>query len=405
MRLGVPERAKDGRIGADGVPVWQARNGGYRNPAGGRRWPDTALRKISFMATAARQPHPIGANPEAEKLISYPAFDWLRFVLASVVVLVHEDILFPGPIDGELAVDVFFALSGWLIGGILLRTDRREMPRFFFNRATRIWIPYAVAITVLYGFAAIYEGVSAYWAKYLFYDATFTHQLFTRFPQASTEMPLRGSGNQFWSISVEEQFYLLAPALMMLVPWGKRLMPWVLLAATAFWFKILGAPIVLGVIAAILQRDYGDWHARGLGRLLVLALTLAVFAVLFLYPQWFLMRGLFSVGVVLSLAMPGIRRPLPVFLGGISFPLYLNHWIGAFVAHGVMRHAIPLPEAVLPLLAYPASLVIGAAAYLTVDRRVLMRRQTWFTPRLGKALGVAAYMLVSVGVVGGMAIG
>lgn len=56
-------------------------------------------------------------NPEAEKVQSYPWFDLLRFVLASIVVLGHAGFTFAPFLTGGLAVSVFFALSGWLIGG------------------------------------------------------------------------------------------------------------------------------------------------------------------------------------------------------------------------------------------------------------------------------------------------
>ena len=83
---------------------------------------------------------------------SFPLFDWLRFVLASVVALGHGGVI-EWEYSGYLAVQVFLALSGWLIGGILLETPREGLPRFFFNRATRIWIPYGIAVLLLYGVA------------------------------------------------------------------------------------------------------------------------------------------------------------------------------------------------------------------------------------------------------------
>ena len=142
------------------------------------------------------------ANPEAEKLQDFPLLDWLRFVLASTVLLTHEGIKY-GPVNGGLAVAVFLALSGWLIGGILFKSDRGDLPRFFYNRATRIWAPYLTAIILLYGAAAAREGIDGNWLKYLFYDVTFTHYNFAEFPRASLEMPLKGTGNAFWSLSVE----------------------------------------------------------------------------------------------------------------------------------------------------------------------------------------------------------
>ncbi len=49
----------------------------------------------------------------------YPWFDWLRFALANVVMLVHFGIIRGWSHAGDFAVQAFFALSGWLIGGLL----------------------------------------------------------------------------------------------------------------------------------------------------------------------------------------------------------------------------------------------------------------------------------------------
>ena len=196
------------------------------------------------------------SNPEIEKVGSYPWFDWLRFILASLVVLGHANFQFFPFLDGALAVAVFFALSGWLIGGILLRTKFDELPRFFYNRATRIWIPYAVAVVLLYGFAAIHEGVDFFWVKYLILDVTFTHQLYTFFPAALYEMPVDGTGNQFWSISVEEQFYLIAPLIIIFTSLGNSIKCWSIIAVFMVLLDWNFAAISLGVCAAIMQRDF-----------------------------------------------------------------------------------------------------------------------------------------------------
>lgn len=349
----------------------------------------------------------VGANPESSKIESYPHFDWLRFLLASIVVIGHENAFPLGPITGNLAVQVFFALSGWLIGGILIRTRREELPRFYFNRATRIWIPYLAAVILLYAIAAAREGINVYWWKYLFYDATFTHNIFTIFPAAAHEMPLDGSGNQFWSIAVEEQFYLFAPLVMLFLPFGKRLPVWIAIAALCIALQVNAAPIALGVIAAIAHERWGDWHLTRAGQAIVLAIWVLLLAALFRFHGTgfsHVVANFFSVCTVLVLSRPGRRRALPVFLGGISFPLYLNHWLGLAFVDGASRHILPMPMPLKHLAAYVFAVLVGAIAYMLIDRPVLQRRQMWFSRAVGLRLTATAYTTMLIGLVGGLLI-
>jgi peptidoglycan/LPS O-acetylase OafA/YrhL len=344
-----------------------------------------------------------GANPETHKLDSYPALDWLRFTLASVVALGHEGFVFPGPISAGLSVDVFLALSGWLIGGILIATSARGLPRFFFNRATRIWIPYAVAILLVYGLGAAKDGIDVNWFKYLFYDVTFTHYNFTTFPRGPLEMPLGGTGNHFWSLSIEEQFYLLAPAVMLVLPFGKKLWLWLILAVLMLAFGMRAAPIGLGVAAAISQRDHGLWQTRLWARIALAAATLALLAAMWRYDIAPL-RALFAIGLVLSLAFVGRRGRIGLLFGAISYPLYLNHWIGAFMMHAVAKVTGPLPHGVGIVGAYACAFAVGFASWALVDRWVMAHRAGWYTPARGRALGATAYTLVAIGIVGGLVI-
>jgi len=136
------------------------------------------------------------------------------------------------------------------------------------------------------------------------------------------------------------------------------------------------------------------------------AATLTLLAAMFVIDTGPL-RALFAIGVVLSAAVPGNRHWLPVFVGGVSYPLYLNHWMGAYVAHGLTRHLLHAPEGTLAgtalfvALAYTSSLAFGAVAYWFIDRQVLARRQRWFTRFRGLACGATAYSLVAIGVIGG----
>jgi peptidoglycan/LPS O-acetylase OafA/YrhL len=341
-----------------------------------------------------------GANPETHKLDSYPALDWLRFVLASLVALGHEGLVFPGPIDAGLSVDIFLALSGWLIGGILIATAARGLPRFFFNRATRIWIPYAFAILLVYGLAAAKEGIGVNWFKYLLYDVTFTHYNFTTFPRGPLEMPLGGTGNHFWSLSIEEQFYLIAPGVMLLLPFGKKLWLWLVLGVAMMVFGMRAAPIGLGVAAAITQRDFGLWQMKPAARWLMPAITIALLAAMWRYNTLWL-HALFAVALVVSLAVVGRRGRLGLLLGAISYPLYLNHWIGAFAMHVVEKKLAHLSYAAGITIAYALALATGFVTWAMVDRWVMAHRAGWYTPARGRALGIAAYVLVGTGLVAG----
>lgn len=333
------------------------------------------------------------------QLVDQPALDWLRFVLASIVLLAHAGLYLPRPIDGQLAVWVFLALSGWLIGGILLRTAPDNLPRFYFNRAIRIWIPYGCAIVMLYAVAAAKEGIDFNWWKYLFYDVTFTHYNFTVFPRASEEMPLDGTGNNYWSVAVEEQFYLIAPLLLSFV----GLLP-KLIAIVAFFLAVVFAgeaflPIAGGVLAAIAQKRLGDWHLTFGGRIFVAVVTVSTFIALW-WDNNMWMRSIFSIAIVLLLATPGKRNRIALFFGAISFPLYLNGWIGMFAANFITKRA-PLLESLSVPLQYGLAVVAAAICWYMIDRPVRARRNAWFSPHRGRIAAILAYSIVIFGLIGG----
>jgi peptidoglycan/LPS O-acetylase OafA/YrhL len=132
----------------------------------------------------------------------YPAFDWLRATLASTVFLSHSGAI-PWHAAADLAVQVFFALSGFLIRGILLACEGGDLPRFYFNRATRIWMPYGLAIALLALVTLLYrDPVTAKTLEFFLYKLTFVYNVFgpSQLATFHNQMPLRGTGNHFWSI-------------------------------------------------------------------------------------------------------------------------------------------------------------------------------------------------------------
>src|SRR5262249_15984211 len=162
---------------------------------------------------------------------------------------------------GNLCVQVFFALSGFLIGGILARSSLQDLPRFYYNRTTRIWVPYLIAVGILaLGCAVKRQPCDLKLLEFFSYMVTFLYNTFgvDQLAAFADRMPLHGTGNHVWSICVEEQFYLIAPLVLVLLPRGRvavLLLAWLLNFLCPHNF----AGISLGVLLALSQKRYGDW--------------------------------------------------------------------------------------------------------------------------------------------------
>ncbi len=336
----------------------------------------------------------------------YPYFDWLRGVLAMVVVVSHLGLIVWDN-AANLAVQVFFALSGWLIGGILLRTDRADLPRFFFNRAVRIWVPYYVALAILLFISVLRDAKTAKWWEFVAYKITFVYNLFgpAQLAQHRDAMPLRGTGNHFWSVNAEEQFYLLAPLLLVVVPprIGRSVLVWLALALAA-WVTGVYASIVFGVLAAAAVGRYGALHHTIPGRALLAIVAVGSATGLALGYDYNRLAPWFSIAVVLLLAVRGRQRALGALVGGVSYPMYLNHWVAGYVLNGAFNALKLGPE--YRSLFHAATLVVGVAVsvflYWVVDRQLMARRNGMYTRSRGWAALAAAYCMMAVGITLGL---
>lgn len=329
----------------------------------------------------------------------YPYFDWLRIALASLVFWEHASI-FPTGNLGNFAVQVFFALSGWLIGGILLKTTPSALPRFFYYRVMRIWIPYMGAVALLYVVAFGKEGIAPLYFKTLTYDLTFTHNWFIeKTPDVIQAMPLQGTGSHFWSIAVEEQFYLLAPLLLVLSPIRRSVLAWAGLTLVSIAVGGWYSSILAGVLAVMVNRAHGDWHLDARATAALLAMLVAVtLANMLGWLAYHHVAPLAAIAIVLLLARPGQRTAFGIFAGGISYPMYLHHWTGLFAGDVV---ALLMPGLGLVLsksLGFAFALTVASVAYILLDRQVLAYRDRIYSPRLGWAATSAAYILLFIGV-------
>jgi peptidoglycan/LPS O-acetylase OafA/YrhL len=140
-----------------------------------------------------------------------PALDGLRGLAVMLVFLYHVSRHFPG---GWIGVDIFFVLSGFLITSILLEERGRKgaisLSRFYMRRACRL-LPALVTVVCVTGVLAVWlhsrtRDTEIDAAAALLYLADYRYAF----------MPVDGTTplTHTWSLSVEEQFYLIWPLLL-----------------------------------------------------------------------------------------------------------------------------------------------------------------------------------------------
>jgi peptidoglycan/LPS O-acetylase OafA/YrhL len=289
-----------------------------------------------------------------------PEIDGLRAVAVLSVVLYHFG--FPGLGGGFVGVDVFFVISGYLIGGILwaelTQSGRVSLVRFYIRRFRRLAPAFfaMVAVVSLVGWFVLLPMEYAAFAKSLIAATVYLANVqFWRdagyFDFGAEEKVLLHT----WSLSVEEQFYVVLPIAILLLrhhPRVLHLMLWLGFAgslaasllltprmpeAAFYLFHFRAWELLAGVLLAIAHlqgRRLSDPVQAGLS-MVGLAMVLASVVLVQAgpgFPGW---QAIFPVlGTVLILAGAGqgngVNRLLslrgPVFVGLISYSLYLWHW-------------------------------------------------------------------------------
>ncbi|OIH97054.1 hypothetical protein BIU90_15780 [Curtobacterium sp. MCBA15_001] len=181
----------------------------------------------------------------------------LRAFAVLAVVVYH---LWPNRLPGGfVGVDVFFVISGFLITGHLLReqttTGRIALGRFWARRAKRL-LPGAFLTLLTTGAAVLLLVPSTLWGQYgrELIAATVYAQ---NWQLASDSVDYLASDNQpspfqhFWSLSVEEQFYIALPVLLVLLALVLRRTRWHSPVRTAR--VLLGAVVVVSLVWCVVE--------------------------------------------------------------------------------------------------------------------------------------------------------
>ncbi len=350
-----------------------------------------------------------------------PEIDGLRALAILPVVLFHYRVApFRG---GFVGVDVFFVISGYLITALIhgeMRDGRFSIARFYERRVRRIF-PALFAMLAVVSIAAafiLFPFDFARYAKSLLATAAFgsNFQFWNEagyFDVVSDSKPLL----HLWSIAVEEQFYLLFPAILLLCGRGSR--AWLLAsvgaifaasfalgvwgvahaqAATFYllpgraWELMLGALIALGAVPPIRQRWLREsLSACGIG--LILFVTFA-FTSQMLFPGPAALVPCFGAALVIWATDGGVtltgnalsQRPI-VFVGLISYSLYLWHWPLYVLAKYVLFRGLSPAETAA---AIAASFALAALSWRFVEQPLRRRSGIARTRLFSWAVGAMA---------------
>lgn len=221
--------------------------------------------------------------PEWASFSHRPAIDGVRAIAALLVVVFHADM--PGVDNGFAGVDVFFVLSGFLITSLLVRemwSERRvSLPNFYARRIRRL-LPAALAVLVIT--AIIYELVASpidvldnrmsfVWAALYVSNWYFLAQSQDYFAADASPSPVL----HYWSLSVEEQFYIVWPLIAVALLIGLRKRPLVATAVLAA-LAVVGAAVAGVLAVANPMVSYFATYARAYQLLIGASLALFILA-------------------------------------------------------------------------------------------------------------------------------
>jgi peptidoglycan/LPS O-acetylase OafA/YrhL len=364
-----------------------------------------------------------------------PDVEGLRAVAVLLVVLFH--IGFSSFHGGFFGVDVFFVISGFVITGLLLRERRKSAHtnflHFYARRARRI-LPAALLVMVVSLFLALVLVGHSY-SELVASDGRWTALFLSNFHFASvypTFFARRAASplQPYWSLAVEEQFYLVYPAFFvaaLAVPgrWSLRARLTVALAGvivvslvysvatsklgelasydspfTRAWELALGA--LIAVVTLKLERIPKVVAAAmtwiGLGLVVVAAMTVTVKSAL---PGSITVLPVVGAALIIAggCAAPlwGVESVLRLWpfrwIGRWSYSWYLWHWpvmvLAALRAHTTVEATSTGRNALLALVA----LLLAAATYFLVENPI--RHSRWLAQQPGFTLVGAGLFIAS----------
>jgi len=337
-----------------------------------------------------------------------PEIDGLRAIAVLLVVLFHA---FPNKLTGGfVGVDVFFVISGYLITSIILKeieSNKFTIIGFYKKRINRIYpaLIFVLLISIVVSKVILFKAEIEDFNLSVFFSTIFLANIFfsrtlNYFDNTADDHPLL----HLWSLGVEEQFYILWPLLLIFIAPRKfafsiKVISYILafsfvlnvyfvskyqsdvfyLPFTRLWELGFGSLCAFASLNGIKNRLNPKFSLLSTADLFVLfGLLIIISSAITIkttnaFPGWFALFPVVGSGLVLvygkfsRFASTVLANKVLVFLGLISYPLYLWHW--PILAFGHIHFGY-LMDKNIKLILLLVSLLLATITYYFIENPI-----------------------------------
>ena len=354
----------------------------------------------------------------------------LRAIAVLAVIGFHA---FPGRIRGGFSgVDMFFVISGYLISSIIFNSLDKSSFSFkeFYSRRIRRIFPALLLLLVsicIFGRAVLILPELKHLGKHIAGGAGFVSNLILRFESGYFDAGAEAKPLlHLWSLSIEEQFYLFWPLLLWLV-WKRKhgfLAVTASIALASFGLNIFllhcndssaafysslsrSWELMIGGLLAQLSRHRAHAFPRDNNYVSLAGFSCILLSFLFLdrskaFPGWWALLPAAGASLLISsgprtwISRRVLSNPLMVWIGTISYPLYLWHWPLLYVIRNqlICVPHFPYSRVLLKFAAIAVTFLLSWLTFKFVEKPI----RSGFGGRA--TAGILAILMICAGLVG-----